>query len=277
MPPKKRSTEKVSKALWEAYSALEADDPLSLNARNHLWRKLWALENVQAWITKLPKEPRMYRELHQAIPYDDPELLREIQSIAKLSSESLPALYILGLVNERLERSSEMPFCDMRNSKENFIPSIQIAGSSGIPLKLNYSGYVCAGVQYGKSAQLQTTNLPLPRNIRCRLGVWMQPEKSEKFVSEELLLETGIDEDHVAFTFEVDCATLPMSYGRRRIRFHRKSRSENCFFEFQTPSTLGQHILYVHVLQEFDLVKSLLIVLDVGASKRTTKYASSGP
>lgn len=270
----KATSKNLSKNLWEAYSALRENDPLSLNAKNQLWRKLWALENVNAWISKGPETPRFLRELHKAIPDDDLELLREIQCIAKQVPNRSPALYILGLVNERLERCTAPQAAQRIPPPDSFAPSLQFSASSGFPMKLNYQGFVCVGVRYKKSADLPIDRLKVPRNSLCQLGVWMQPTKAPDFQSEELLIETGIDDDFVTFTFEVDCPSLPISYGRRRIQFHRKQKSDVCLFDFHTPKAAGEHLLYVHVLQEFDLVKSLLVVLNVGSSSRTNMYAS---
>src|ERR1043166_9023244 len=101
-PMKHHSMKKPVKALKAALGALVEDDPLTSNARDQLWRTLWAIENVNSWVNIMTQDPAFCEKIHKAIPDDNPQLLIEIKCIASQLPKKLPVTYIIGLINERL-------------------------------------------------------------------------------------------------------------------------------------------------------------------------------
>jgi hypothetical protein len=262
--------------LGSAYQALKGDDPLIQSAKQHIWRRLWVRDNVEAWIT-CADMPALSKYLHRALPQGDVELLEEIKMVAGKFSNSPYAFFIIGLVNERLER------CHSRNadpaSQQSAVTrspftSLEVFKTGRTPAKNreNYNGQLCAGVKrFGGDWLAGTPDLPgettsLPPKTHCQLEVWMQPERPEGAWSDKLLIETGLEEDIVNFSFEVDCATLHFPYGRKSLRFHRRVKSDSVIFDFFTPKNKSEHLLYVHVFQDPALVKSLLVILKVAVS-----------
>jgi hypothetical protein len=246
-----------------AYHALRGDDPQIKSAKQHLWRHLWARDNVKAWIDNCAEMPGVVTNLHLALPEDDMELLEQIKSVAERYADSPFALFIIGLVNERLERYRKSKLDSSRQQAE-----IDRQGTSRY--RENYNGYVCAGVKRLKGEWLGgTPDLPvekaqLPPHTRCELVVWMQPNQPEGAWSDSVLIETGVDEDTVNFGIEVDCATLQFPFGRKAFRrFHRRERSGFVSFDFFTLKKKSKHSVCVHVFQEVSFVKSLMVVLKV--------------
>jgi len=261
--------------LGSAYQALKGDDPLIQNVKQHIWRRLWVRDNVEAWITSTDL-PALSKYLHRALPQGDVELLEEIKMVAENFSNSPHAFFIIGLVNERLERCHSMNV-DLVN-QQSTVTSSSFASSEVLKMRQtaaktreNYNGQLCAGVKrFGGDWLAGTPDLPgettlLPPKTHCQLEVWMQPERPDGAWSDKLLIETGREEDWVNFSFEVDCATLHFPYGRKSLRFHRRKKSDSVIFDFVTPKNKGEHLLYVHAFQDPALVKSLLVILKVAA------------
>jgi hypothetical protein len=275
----KPKNELVSMELWKAYSLLAGiDDPVVQHTRKHIWRRIWAIENLQEWFQKLTDEPKFAKILYQAIPYDDVELLQEIKSIANNADESSSS-FIVGLINERLERCRVPSLGDTR-LQEGMAFQATFQNRPTVN-KRNYQGFVCAIVEdpHGKriagSAELPALTTVLPIKAKCRLAIWMQPDKPIGPWADDVQIETGIDEDLVDFSFELDCATLPIPYGRKRVRFPRNQKSDAVFFDFYTESEPEEHLIFVHVLQERRLVKSLMVVLQVSKRSNLKKNAQT--
>lgn len=253
-----------------AYHALTGDDPQIKSAKQHLWRQLWARDNVKALIDKCAEMPGIIKYLHLALPEDDVELLEQMKSVAERSGDSPCAFFIIGLVNERLERYRKTKLDSGRQQAvvDRLEKNLSSAGTSRY--RENYNGYVCAGVKRLKGEWLGgTPDLPgekaqLPPDTRCELIVWMQPDQPEGAWSDSVLIETGVDEDTVNFGVEVDCATLQFPFGRKAFRrFHRHERSGSVSFDFFTLKKKSEHLVCVHVFQYVSFVKSLMVVFKV--------------
>jgi hypothetical protein len=264
---KTTKSESVSSELWKAYKLLTGiDDPIVHHTRKHIWRRIWAIDNLQEWFHKLTNEPKFAKILYQAIPYDDVELLQEIKSIANNANESSSS-FVVGLVNERLEHCRAQDFSDMRPQAGMTVQST--FRNKPLVNKQNFRGFVCALVEDSRgkciagSEELPALTTALPLKTQCRLAVWMQPDKPIGPWADDVQIETGLDEDFVDFSFELDCATLPIPYGRKRIRFHRNQKSDAIYFDFYTEFEPEEHLIFVHVLQENRLVKSLMMVFQV--------------
>jgi hypothetical protein len=233
-------------------------DPLAQSTAKHLWRNIVARNAIQEWVGKIEIDPKFCMALHRAVPEHDPDVLEVFRTISATISHNPAALYILALVNERLAR---------RQFKAEAAPTNVFPKPAP---RENYDGFVCAGIQSPEGQWISGTQehpgttTPLPPESQCRLAVWMQPDQPAGAWADSVLVETGVEEDIVSFSFEVDCATLHLPYGRKRVRFHRRQKSELILFDFMTPKEKSEHAAYVHVFQDARLVKSLLVVLNVG-------------
>jgi PAS domain S-box-containing protein len=87
-----------------AYEALKGDDPLVQSAKQHIWRRLWARDNVAAWMNMSAEFPAFSKALRRALPEGDVALLEDIKIIAEKFGNSPPAFLIIELINERIER-----------------------------------------------------------------------------------------------------------------------------------------------------------------------------
>jgi PAS domain S-box-containing protein len=90
--------------LGTAYEALQGDDPLIQSAKQNIWRRLWARDNVVAWINMTAEMPAFCKSLHHALPQGDLELLENIKMVAETFGNSPSAFFIVELANERIER-----------------------------------------------------------------------------------------------------------------------------------------------------------------------------
>jgi PAS domain S-box-containing protein len=93
-----------------AYEALKGDDPLIQSAKQQIWRRLWARDNVVAWINMSAEIPAFCKSLHKAIPQDDVQLLEDIKMVAQRFSTSVCAFLIVELVNDRIQQCSNSSF-----------------------------------------------------------------------------------------------------------------------------------------------------------------------
>jgi hypothetical protein len=266
--------------LGQAYRSLQGDDPQVQNAKEHLWRRIWARDSVAAWIDSGSNMPALFKSLHRALPQDDIGLLEEIKLVAAKHDNSVPAFFIIGLANERIERCNSAMLEKVRRQTSCAIPdpvsdsfgAFKLTQSSNTKRE-NYNGYVCAAVKsvggdwLTGTPNLPITSTPLALGTYCRLTIWMQPERPEGVSAEEILIETGFDEDIVTFGIEVDCATLHFPYGRKGLRFHRRRKSGTVEFDFNTLRKATEHLVFVHVFQGTTLTKSLMIILRTAASQ----------
>jgi PAS domain S-box-containing protein len=88
-----------------AYEVLKGDDPLVRSAKQHIWRRLWVRDTIDAWINRSGEVPAFNTSLHHALPTDDLELLEDIKLFAETFGDaSSPAFTIVELANERIKR-----------------------------------------------------------------------------------------------------------------------------------------------------------------------------
>ena len=265
--------------LGNALRALRGNDPLVETAERQIWRQLWVRDTISDWIGRLVVDPRFFAELHKAMP-DDVGLLQEIRKIAASADQSFPAICIVGLVNERLERcqsNKDYSICGVSPSapRESVAASLfkQRLGYSPVSDRINYSGFICGGIQKRDGSWIAgTEEFPndeavLPVKTPSRLLLWLQPDQPAGAWADKILIETGQEIDWVNFNFEVDCATLHLPYGQKRIRFHRREKSGVVAFDFVTPPRAGEHVIFVHVFQASLLVKTLEVILKVGGKR----------
>lgn len=263
---------KVADTLSAAYDLLKGSDPIIEDTRRSLWRRLWAENTTREWIQRLEAEPSFCSELHHGIP-DDLEVLNAMRASLTRARGHFGTYFILGLLNARIERTNaerykaqpawednnrQQGFCGLESRK--YLPTAD---------RINYSGFVCIGIQNSHAEWLcgspdkpyQTS--AIPKNTACRIAVWCQAEPSAGSFSEDLLIETGLDSDMVFFYVQVDCATLPLPYGRKKLFFHRKVKSESLYFDFFTPKRKGSHAVCIQLFQSQSLVKSATMVIHV--------------
>jgi PAS domain S-box-containing protein len=106
-----------------AFEALQGDDPLIQSAKQLIWRRLWARDNVVAWINMTAEMPALRKSLHYALPQDDVELLENIKMVAEKFGNSPSAFLIIELANERIERCQSI-------SSDSVPPKTDPAGST---------------------------------------------------------------------------------------------------------------------------------------------------
>src|SRR5271166_6506841 len=166
-----------------AYQALRGDDPLIQSAKQQIWRRLWARDNVEAWINTFADMPALSKFLHRALPQGDVELLEEIKIVAEKFSNAPSAFFIIGLVNDRLERCRNINAewgrqrSALTANRSSFAPS-EVLKMGQLPgrYRENYNGYVCAGVKrFGGDWLAGTPDLPgetttLPPKTHCQLA-----------------------------------------------------------------------------------------------------------
>jgi len=261
-----------SDPLGDAYRVLKGNDPLAQRLRRQVWRSMWARNSLNDWFSKSSSDPEFARALHQAIPKGDPELLEEMLAIvSSIERENPIASYIAGLLNERISqcRPSSMAVA------KQWLPWADSPGTPGRISAESYKGYACASVatRDGKPAKFVEGIANLPMRSLCRISVWLQPERPEAGLFDEIQV-VGIDQDFVTFGFEVDCATLDFAYGRKQRYFHKLSRSEDVGFEFRAPVKSGVHMIYLHIFNGQRLVKSLVVAVRISAPRSWKRSAS---
>ena len=126
-------------------------DPLSQSTARQLWRKIVARNAIREWIAKIEQDAQFCKSLHVGVPEDDVEALEEFKTGASMEA-TRGALYVLGLVNERLERLRGAVSNPVRLSFAGTIPGSVGAqagghGFRGFSSQQKYEGFICAGVQ----------------------------------------------------------------------------------------------------------------------------------
>lgn len=253
--------------LDEAYRVL-SKAPGYDNLKLQLWKRIWARGALNEWSSKLSANPGFARALHKAIPDDDVELLEEIKSLAADTGDNAGRYYIIGLVNERLDRCRQ---------KSTF--AARIAAGSPWLEQGQYQGYLCTQVRqvngkWSEQSLAPAESMRLPPKSKCQLGVWVQPDNPGAGWADQLLINGSAEQNMVSLGFEIDCATLRFGYGRKRVYFSRRAVSEKVVFEFATPDKAGNHVVFVHAFQDTRLVKSMMIVFDVEGARAWKRFAS---